>query len=658
MTPLTATTTITPTAEQTAIQRAPERNIIIQANAGAAKTTTLALKVAHALAQQLDPERILVLTYTAPACQAMRQALAKVGVDTATIKRLPIQTFEQFCAQMLLGIEGCKVPLKTTPEQLAPIIFEAIEELNLGLHGSRLAEHFLTLSTQLKGTLARDLLLWDDQKITPEICDDLGFDVELMRLFGAYENIRYPQGDHCDKALFRGPFDATYDLARMLANPQTSTPIAEMAAWPHHIHHLLIDEMHDLNLAAFTVLKALLRSTNACFCGVGDLDQVVFSLAGANACYMEKNVDLGPLRQVVTYPLTASRRFGASLAVLAKRLADKPYAHDCAHKTQVLIQTYDTLTQCAHKVAAQASLWKTSHPRDMSGLAVLLRHPYQSVHIENALLQAKLPYQSVGFQSYLLQPEVLLVRALLALHAQGFGAFTSSTTRKELVLALVFFCNVQLEYAHGESETSSQRLAMAVDAIAMDASMLSVFFQEQVLRRGEPRLVQRLKNAIQACQNSGPDLLKGVLQALEMESWAREVFVEKQRCLDAQAYMKGLLDAAQAFTTAHAFFDHLNQAEAQITDTPSARINKQKNTVLKKKNLILSTVAQAKGLEFDHVILPCLAQGQFPAKLARTASEERNLFYVAMTRAKQNLTLLVDSAQPSEFIEKMGLSRH
>ena len=63
-------TSITPSDEQLAIQTSPADTILVQANAGAAKTTTLALRIAQALASDVLPESILVLTYTKPAPRA------------------------------------------------------------------------------------------------------------------------------------------------------------------------------------------------------------------------------------------------------------------------------------------------------------------------------------------------------------------------------------------------------------------------------------------------------------------------------------------------------------------------------------------------------------------------------------------------------------
>jgi DNA helicase-2/ATP-dependent DNA helicase PcrA len=651
--------TLQPTDEQFDIQTAGDRTVVVQANAGAAKTTTLALRIGEALAQGVPPERILVLTYTRPACQAMAEALARLEVPAEPARRLRILTFEQFAEDILLGVEKQKVPRKPHPEDLAPFVMQAVHALDMDAEPD-IVETFLQVSLRLKGSLRRDLLLWDGEAITPETAEDLvGVDPRLLRLFTAVEALRCPPGDGSDRPVFRGEFDATYDLARLLADPETDTPLHEMTRWPRDVEELLVDEMHDLNLAMFTILRALLQTRPSRFCGVGDFDQVVHQTAGAEQRFMDAGVDLGPSRRVRLYPLTATRRFGSSLAAMAGRLTDKKYASECGHKTQVACLGYDGSpgsSACEDAVVAEARRWQEAHAGNMAGFAVVLRHPHQSVPIENALLRGGFAYRTVGFNSYLLQPEVLLVRALLAVAAHDFSQLASESTRRKLVRAVVFFCGVRLSFLDSEGESPEQRLESAIGSVARDASLLDPFFEFQVMSRGEPAMVARLRAAIDIARRvQGPGMFAELLDALQMDRLVHHVFVERQRRADALAYMAGLRQAARQFQTAAGFFDSLNQAENQLATTASARNDARRATLLRKKTLTLATVVAVKGLEFEHVVMPRLAQGEFPARLSCSKTEERNLFYVGITRARERLTLLADRDHPSEFIAMSGV---
>ncbi|RZL11139.1 MAG: ATP-dependent helicase [Rubrivivax sp.] len=650
---------ITPTDEQTAIQTATQRTLIVRANAGAAKTTTLALRVGEALARGTAPEKILVLTYTAPARQALQQALIKVGVPEPERGRLRIETFDGFAAHILLSVEGQRVPSRRTPEEVAPNVWQAIEKLQLETYPG-LVERFLKDSCRLKGTMARDLAVWSGERLTPDLAEEIGVEHTVLRLFTAYEQIRYPGADHCDRPLFRWQFDATYDLARLLAEPEHITPLDEVRAWPWSLEEIMVDEMHDLNMAMFTLVKALLRTNPARFCGVGDFDQVIHAMAGAERRFMQDDVDLGAGRQVVLLPLTATRRFGPRLATVAGRLADKRYASDSPHATSVRCLGYTTDAQGAggeDLLVAQARQIKADHGGRLSGLAVLLRHPHQSIAIENALLAAELPYDPVGFTSYLMQPEVLLVRGLLAVATGDYEQLASEATRRALVKAVVFFCDVKLEYQQSEAESASERLQEAVTVIARERAALEPFFTYQVFRNGDPAMVRRMQAAAEVARSvTGPEMFARFLEALDIKAWVNSKFVEKQRCAEAQAYFDGLRVAAARFADAKAFFAHLNQSESQFARSATSLHKSALATSRQRKgSLTLATIEAVKGLEFDHVVMPGLAQGEFPAHLAESSVEERNLFYVGMTRARQSLTLLVDRARPSEFIGQMGL---
>jgi DNA helicase-2/ATP-dependent DNA helicase PcrA len=69
------------------------------------------------------------------------------------------------------------------------------------------------------------------------------------------------------------------------------------------------------------------------------------------------------------------------------------------------------------------------------------------------------------------------------------------------------------------------------------------------------------------------------------------------------------------------------------------------------ERVVLSSIEAAKGLEFDHVVLPHLSRGEF----GDGSTENRNLLYVAMTRAKSRLTLTFDPGRPSRFLRDAEL---
>ena len=650
--PAFATRAFSATPEQLAVQTSDAPTLLIEANAGAAKTTTLALRMAEGWTRGIRPEDFLALTHTDTACQALRAALLKIGVPAPVAQRFRITRFEDLCAQLLQETLDVPATPCSTLEELQPFVWQALQrvqdsaderwpgELVLpSLGDSAFVETFLQQAAWLKGTL-KDTLERDGARPSPDYAGALGVDYTQLKVFLAFERIRLRE--LLQQPLFQGPGDATYDLALWL---EQGGAAHTLRAWPRATRVLLVDEMHDVNEASFRVLQELLNTTQAFFCGVGDRDQVIYSASGADSAFMQGALAARTGRHVLRLPLTPSHRFGARLATKAGRLAGKPYSSLAAHDTQVSVLAYDDSADAAAQVLAQALAWRARPRAAMAEFAVLLRHTHQSVELENRLLDAGLPYRTSGFDSYLLRPEVLLVRGLLAVATDNFDSITEPRTRERLMQALLFFCGARIVVAGREDESQAALLADALRSVNDNPLFLQHFFTHQILANAAPAMQQRLRRALHvAAEPAAPGVLARLLQALDIEAVTRDVLVSRQRRQDVQASLDGLCRAAQPFASAHAYFLHLNQAEQQ------------QRTLKNSASLVLASMGAVKGLEFAHVVIAQLERGVFPAAGADPGAEQ-NLLYVGMTRARQQLTLLASRPHPSPLLGALGYTR-
>ncbi len=641
---------IEPTVEQLAVQISPARMAIVEANAGASKTTVLALRMAEAWTRRTHPENILALTYTEAASAALKAALRKIGVPAAVVALFRIATFEAFCTRVLQEIEGGPVPVWLEAEQLSPVIWEAVERVaehpdarwrsellmpTLGDHG--MTDAFLQHSEVLKGTMA-DLLGREEQSVSPEYAASIGVEYTQLLIFLAFEKIRCANPE---RPAFRSAQDATYDLARLLHEGES---ITHYAAWPKKAKVIVVDEMHDMNQAMFTVLQALLASNHAFFCGVGDVDQVIHKASGADARFMRTELAAhNPQHKLARYPLTHSFRFNAALAGIAGRIADKPYASKAPHDTEVNTVVYADSAACAQLVVQAAKQWQARPKAKMAEFAVLLRHAHQSVEIENALIEAGIAYTTQGFDSYVMRPEVLFVRGLLAVATDDLSGVTVEATRREVMRALMFFSGSRIQVDGRERESQHDLLNDAIRSVADNPQFLTSFFDNQILRNAKPPMHKRLAAAVQVARShSGAGLLEALLSALQIQTVIKQVLVSHQRRTEAASNLAWLARAAQNFASPALFFQHLNAAEHKQRDSRNA----------KSASLLLASIASVKGLEFDSVLLPYLAQGEFPEPHA-DIGEESNTFYVGITRARRFLTLYASADRPSEFMGRV-----
>src|SRR5471032_1457267 len=639
-----------PTPEQTAIQLAQNKVVLVDANAGAAKTTTLAIRIGEALARKLAPEQILALTFTPEARDVMRQRLLDVGVPHALAGRVAVLTFEDFAGLQLDRIDGDDLRQCAEARQLKDFALAAIDrvseryggrldDLNLQTHSIALAQ-FLDVQLQLKATMA---LAADVEYLgIEEVAESMGVPLTDYLTTVEYETLRLDGGAG---AVFRGPFDATYDLA---SNLQARARLAEH--FPDY-RLVLCDELHDLNEAAFQILDALIAKPQCFFIGAGDKDQVIHAKLGASDEYMNRRFAQN-YPKLVRYPLTYSYRHGPHLAYAMAEFKQKAVESSLPLHTQIRHAHYDNNAGCAQQAVAAIQQWKADdHPLD--GCAILIRDRHQSMAIENALIEADIDYRTPAMAGYLQRDEILCLRGLLAIALKDFGAVKTEQVRSAIVDAMTAF---------SEMRFSARRMDNFKAQIIKDPALLGELFLIEDERRDgdEPNYrdidSQATKKAVidTIAWLSGVDpatpaaaVLAEVCERVKLVTTARRIFVRPYEAGVVNKSVAGLLESAAASGhTLAEFWAALNAREAFV------RRKRERKAVL------IECVANAKGKEFDHVILPFLQADEFPHPLQPKAEEE-NLFYVAATRARARLTLLspTDTALRSGFIAQMRLPK-
>ncbi|GAB2879260.1 hypothetical protein GCM10027277_55670 [Pseudoduganella ginsengisoli] len=625
-----------PTAEQSAIQLAQNRISLVAANAGAAKTTTLALRIGEALARRLPPEQVLALTFTPEARDVLRQRLLDIGIPYSLATAVRVATFEDFAQQALAELEHGDTPRLHHLRDMKPWLLEALRRVGERYLGKveylDIRTHNIALSQAIDAQLALKATMLLDS-----------VDVEYVGVEEAAEILKTPLADYLaaleyetlrsdsdGSAQFRGPYDATYDLAKLLA--QSPDAAHELPRY----RVVVCDELHDLNEAGYRILSALLAQPECWFVGAGDKDQVIHSKLGASGEFMESRFarDFGNTRQ---YPLTITWRHGPHLALAMAEFKAKAVQSGLPLHTEIRQAQYADATQCGEKIVAAIKAWKKDgYPID--GCTVLLRDRHQAIAVEQALMHAKIGYRTPPMAGYLQRDEILFLRGMMAIALKDLAAVKSQDVRMAIVEALAVF---------GEAGHSHEQLEQAKRDIAKHPQLLDGFYG-RYLDSGH---ASPIKAAIDCAAAFGPDspaheVLRAVCDAMHLELAARRIFVRPH---DAQAVAKsisGFLAAAERSNlTLAGFWQELNAAEA------FAGRKREKDVVT------IDYAVNAKGKEYEHVILPFMEAGEFPAALA-DGREEDNLFYVAATRAKMRLTLLApeEAERRSPYLARLRLN--
>lgn len=628
---------ITPTPEQLAIQTAQKKVVLIDANAGAAKTTTLALRLAEALHRGRPPERMLALVFTEAARVALRQRLLEIGVPLGVVKRLTIDTFDTFATNVLRQMEGMQVASIRSNEELRPMAWEALEvvsekyahryPLEINTTNAAIAE-FLKLQLRTKARLDFDAPDFDSNTLEDNL-EMLGMSRTHYLWLREYEGLR---GADTGEIQFRAPFDATYDLVRMLGGDE---PLRQQLP-AYQI--IVADELHDLNEASFRLLTMLIRRGNAFFCGAGDKDQVIYTWSGADHRFLRQRFEQ-EFPALQRMPLTASYRYGTQLAQAVGALKNKPSVSALTRGTPVEVLHYDH----TQPQACSAQLIAALEHAHAGTTAILLRDRDQAIRVETALFQSGIAYGLVDMNSYLLNQEVLMLRGMVAIARMDLHAIKSGPRRGEILEALVAFAEIPFTRAE---------LQQAKADLANYPELLEGFLTNQLAKSVNQDKAALTLAAVEYLRAQPADApagpaLQHVFAMLQLEQTARRIYVDPAQARVVARSLHGFIAVCtEAGVALDGFAGWLGEMEeAVMVSTGKAR-------------LVIACIDQIKGLEYNHVILPYLAVDEFP-RSKTDPLEEENRFYVAATRARDRLTILTpqDPAYQSRYIAVLPLAK-
>lgn len=632
-----------PTAEQLAIQMAGERICLVQANAGAGKTSVLVARIGEAVAHGVSPSRILALTFTDTAASVLHRRLAQAGIHTRSAEQVHVSTFDKFARNVLSRLPGdtSRAVQLDLDRDLTPWIEEALDNVpdeivDAHPEGAFAANHvniaqIIEAMRQLKasGALFDDVFEEDRQALL----ESLGVTPAQLVVTMEYERIRRGRDD---EPRFRDPYDATYDLAVALE----MGAIADDYLGPYTL--VVCDEQHDFNETAYRVLCQVLRANRCRFLGVGDKDQVIHAALGASDVYMGERFRRD-FTSTALYPLSQTFRHGPHIAYPVAAFKHKTIeSYMRAHTPVKVLATDGSAYGVSTAVAEDVMDW-LSHGDERETCAILLRDWHQSALVEEALWRANVRYRAPTARNFQHREEIRFVRAMFAYAVRGFDRLESQD-RVALAATLALF---------GDVEITPSRVRELQALLAQTPELFEEFLKTWLVGENPAQPVTPvgalvLELRAQADTLTAPQAFALMRKRIDFASIAQRLYA---RPYDADLVMRSLDAFGNAMSAKPpglaAFFDAWQQSIAFAT------------TGRRVERLVIDTVANVKGREFDRVILPYLDRNEFPNPNVEP-SEEENLFYVATTRARKALVLITSSEQSSRqsrFIHELDLAR-
>jgi DNA helicase II / ATP-dependent DNA helicase PcrA len=592
--------------EQLAAVRHEGGNLLILAGAGSGKTRVITTKIAYLVRERgMDPESILAVTFTNKAAREMRDRAAAIEPRCA---RAVMRTFHSFGAWFLRR--------NAAAAGLDPnfTIYDDDDQTTL-LHGL-LPQHTRSECKTMVQAISRakDLGLEPD---SPDLSAAFS-DPQMRRIYRTYEDKL--------KATRNVDFGDLICLpARLLKSDE-----AVRRRTQQRFRVILVDEYQDSNVAQFELLR-LLAGGGSSLCVVGDDDQSIYRFRGAEVRNILRFPDIFPGTEIVKLERNY-RSYQSILDVAGSvvsrnegRLGKKLVAERLGGRKPVLALLDDQDAEVAYCAKICRDRVKTGGK--WSDVAILYRTNAQSLGFEKEFPRLGIPYRIVGSSRFYDREEVKDALAYMALLCNP---------RDE-----VSFKRVVNKPTRGLGDTSVELLLEAAASSGFDLLAAARESGESLKGKARPgikaflSLLSNIGEALAAPESDGETLAK-IMERLVRDSGLVDYHREQDEVAGTQkaANLDELVNAASLYPRSPeglASFLETIELDRSLSSEEGAQADA----------VTLITMHNTKGLEFPVVIATGLEQGLFPRddEEGEELEEQRRLFYVAVTRAKDELRL-------------------
>lgn len=624
-------------AQQKSAVTAADGPVLVVAGPGSGKTRVLTQRIAYLIASEgIRPWQILAVTFTNKAAKEMDQRVKAMLNEQAT-EGMMLGTFHSICARILRR-ESDHLPLESNfviydSDDQERIVKAIIRELNLNEKLYRPASVHASISR------AKNELIGAEDYPINTYRDEV-----VKRVYVEYQK-RLISMNAVD-------FD---DLLVYTARLLEDVP-AVRDKYAQRFRHVLVDEFQDTNLAQYALVKHLASHHKNIFC-VGDPDQSVYAWRGADYRNIKRFEQDFPDAQVVL--LEQNYRSHQNILDAATSVIDRARNR---HKKRLFsdrgpgekiffYEARDDYGEASFVVDTIAQL-VASRQFEPGDCAVMYRTNAMSRLLEEAFLQARLPYKLVGAQRFYGRREVKDVIAFIRLihnladeasldriinvPPRGIGEKTLTT----------------LHLTARQNNTSPGAILLDL-ARGSDSPFYKSFTGRAALPLADFGGMLATWRAMAATATPA-ELFEKIVKDINYKEYIVEDDSDESK--DRWENVQELKRLALEYSTRT--LDEFLENIALVAD---------QDTITDMNAPTLLTLHAAKGLEFGAVFIVGLDDGIIPHSRSfdepEQMEEERRLFYVGITRAKDKLYLLraiqrggrgmSEETYPSRFLEDL-----
>ncbi len=573
------------------------QSLLILAGAGSGKTRVITTKIAWLIKEKnINPHSILAVTFTNRAAGEMRERVEQLTGYTAGVM---IRTFHSFGSWVLRKYGG-KIGVPSTYT-----IYDDEDSLSL------LQALYPRFTKKELGPYSRMISRAKDYALGWDGLDGHFYDSRLEEMYQNYQNRLDRIGNADFGDLILKPLNLLKEFPDIQEEIQGRFRI------------ILVDEYQDSNVAQDRLLRQI--AGPGCYvCVVGDDDQSIYGFRGAEV----KNIVTFPERFPGTDIIRLEQNYRSTQPILEmasavvnnnrSRLGKTLWTEKKEGKKPVYTRLPDQESEAEYCL-------ELLDDHNYEETAILYRTNSQSMAFESLFLRRGVPYQVVGSLRFYEREEV-----------------------KDMLPYMAFICNMRDEIAFKRIVNKPVRgvgastQEMVIDKAAetegdvFAAALLTADLLKGKRREGLKKFSSIIENAVRALNDSP---LPAFLQELAEKSGLMEHYREvDEESLSAKSDNLGQLVTASAdypegMDGLRAFLEDIELDRSRMADRNSTN-----------KGVTLITMHNTKGLEFDRVIITGLDDGLFPDSRGlsdqESLEEERRIFYVSITRARNELYLL------------------
>jgi DNA helicase-2/ATP-dependent DNA helicase PcrA len=624
--------------QQRAAVTAGNGPVLVLAGPGSGKTRVLTQRAAYLISQVgIHPYRILAVTFTNKAAREMQSRIERLlGVDAT--RGMWLGTFHAMCVRLLRREVGL-LPLQSNfvifdQDDQERLVKAVIRDLNLDPKLYRPPSVLASIGS------AKNELIQAESYAVSTYRDEV-----VKRVYLEYQK-RLIASNAVD-------FDdlLVYSARLLEENPAVKEQYAS------RFEHVLVDEFQDTNLAQYTLVNQLSSGHNNLFV-VGDPDQSIYRWRGADWRNVQRFEQDHPSAQVVLLEQNYRSRqniLDAAMGVIdraANRRRKQLFTERGVGEKVYYYEAPDDYAEASFVVDSIAQL-VAARQFEPGDCAVMYRTNAQSRLLEEAFLQARLPYRLVGAQRFYGRREVKDVIGFLRLI---YNPADEATLDRVINLPPRGIGDRTLIALHSVARQvgTSAGIVLLDLARGSESPYWSRFAGRSVIPLADfAALLAEWSSAAKSA--SVPDLFDRVLRDLNYKAYIDDASEEGlDRWENVQELRRLAMDYANR--TLEEFLENV----ALVSDQDTIKDDVNAPTLL--------TLHSAKGLEFGVVFITGLDDGILPHSRSfdepEEMEEERRLFYVGITRAKDRLYLVralqrggrgyAEETLPSRFLEDIG----